>query len=56
MLDILLNHSDEVLAAVGGSAVLAALLPRPPEGSKWAVVFKLLDILAANWAKARNAK
>ena len=40
----------------GKSAMAAALLPRPAAGSRLAPLFRLLDVLAANWLNARNAK
>lgn len=46
--------ASNVLTAVGGAAVLAALLPRPAAGSKLETGFKVLDLLAANWLNARN--
>jgi hypothetical protein len=42
-----------VLTAIGGAAILAATLPRSP---KLAPLYKLLDLLAANWLHARNAQ
>lgn len=43
------------LTTVGGSAILAALLPVAAPGSRWEWARKLIDLLAANWMHARNA-
>ena len=51
-LDTLVDIATTVLNTVGASALLAALLPRSP---RFAWLFKLLDVLAANWGRARNA-
>jgi hypothetical protein len=48
-LSTIVDGAGAALTAVGG----AALLPR---SDKLAWLFKLLDILAANWAQARNAR
>jgi hypothetical protein len=45
---------DTGLTAVGGAALLAAVLPRPAETSRLAIVFRVLDLVAANWLNARN--
>lgn len=54
-LSTILGAGSAVLSVVGGASVLAAMLPRPAEGTALALAFKLLDILAANWMQARNA-
>lgn len=54
-LTTILNVGGQVLTAIGGASVLAALLPRPAQGSKLGALFGLLDLLAANWLNARNA-
>ena len=54
MLDILATVAPHVLSTVGTSALVAAFLPRPAEGSRWSGVFALVDFLAANWMNARN--
>jgi hypothetical protein len=54
--NILTDYLAPALAVPGAAAILAALLPRPAEGSRFAPVFRLLDLLAANWINARNAK
>jgi hypothetical protein len=45
----------EVAALVGTAAALAATLPRPTSG-KLLILFKVLDFLAMNLGKARNAE
>jgi hypothetical protein len=52
-LSTIVDGAGAALTAVGGASLLAALLPR---SDKLAWLFKLLDILAANWAQARNAR
>jgi len=47
-------HKEDLLSLVGGAAVLAATLPRPASG-RGALLFKVLDLLAANFGQARNA-
>lgn len=44
------------LSVVGGSAIAAAIIPRPDDTTPLGKVFALLDVLAANWANARNAR
>lgn len=49
-----LGWVDAGLTAMGGASLLAAILPRPAEGSRWAFAFRALDMVAANWLNARN--
>ena len=44
-----------VPVVMAAAAVLAAMLPQPAPGSKWAPARKLLDMLAANVGHAANA-
>lgn len=55
-LSTIVDVGGNVLTAVGGASLLAAMLPRPEKGSRLDGVFKLLDLLAANWANARNKR
>lgn len=50
-----LSWIDTGLTTIGGASLLAAILPRPAEGSRWALIFKALDLVAANWLNARNS-
>lgn len=52
-LTTLVDAGGAALTAVGGASLLAALLPRTP---RLAWLYKLLDLLAANWMQARNAQ
>lgn len=54
-IDSALRLADYGLTVVGGASILAALLPRPANGSRLSGIFKVLDFLAANWLNARNA-
>ena len=56
MLDVVMDWVVPALAVPGAASIAAALLPRPPEGSRLSVVFRVLDVLAANWLHARNAE
>lgn len=44
-----------ILSVMGGAGVLAAFLPRPT-GPKGRAIFAVLDVLASNYANARNAQ
>jgi hypothetical protein len=55
-LSTIVDAGGAVLSAVGGASLLAAVLPRPEPTSKWAALFRLLDLIAANWLNARNAR
>ena len=46
---------DTGLTAIGGASLLAAILPRPAAESRWAIIFRALDLVAANWLNARNS-
>jgi hypothetical protein len=46
-----IDVASYALTAVGASSILAAVLPRDP---RVAWVFRVLDLLAANWMNARN--
>ena len=51
------SYADLVFSLIGVAAALAALLPAPKEGQKaYAVVHALLNFLALNILRARNAK
>ena len=51
------SYADLVFSLIGVAAALAALLPPPKEGQKfYAVVHALLNFLALNILRARNAK
>lgn len=52
----IVEYTIAALAVPGAAAMAAALLPRPAAGSRLAPLFRLLDVLAANWLNARNAK
>ncbi|CAB4128297.1 hypothetical protein UFOVP99_24 [uncultured Caudovirales phage] len=52
----ILGWLTSLLTAVGGASLLAAILPRPAAGTALANGFQLLDLLAANWMNARNAR
>lgn len=41
---------------IGCASSIAAVLPKPAEGSKWTFFRKILDLLAANIGNAKNAK
>jgi hypothetical protein len=47
----------KVLAAMGGAAAVAALVPHPGPNAwwGWVVLRRLLDVVAANWLHASNA-
>lgn len=49
----LVSVGSQILAAIGAAALLAAKLPRPASGKlDW--MFKVLDLLAANFGNAKN--
>lgn len=50
-LSTIVDGAGAALTAVGGASILAALLPR---SERFAWLYKLLDLLAANWLHARN--
>lgn len=52
-LSTIVDGAGAALTAVGGASILAAILPRSP---RLAALYKLLDLLAANWLHARNAQ
>jgi hypothetical protein len=45
-----------VLSVVGGSAIVAAVLPKPSERAYkvFLIVRKLVDFIGANWFNAKN--
>ncbi len=47
----LLDAISAGLTAVGGASILAAILPRSP---RFAMLFRVIDLVAANWMQARN--
>lgn len=50
----MLDWINAGLTTMGGASLLAAILPRPAEGSRLTIIFRVLDIIAANWLNARN--
>lgn len=55
-MEIITTYVLPLFALSGFASLLAALLPRPAEGSSLGVIFHLIDALAMNWLNARNAK
>lgn len=51
------SYAGLVLSLIGVCAAVAALLPAPSEnsGSVYRVLYKLLNVLAANVGRAKNA-
>ena len=57
VVDIAIN----IAATVGGSAVLAAVLPKPGESeykayAVYLIVRKVIDFIGANWLNAKNSE
>ena len=47
-----------VLSVVGGSAIVAAVLPKPSENAYkvFIIVRKIVDFVGANWFNAKNGE
>ncbi len=47
-----------VLSVVGGSAIVAAVLPKPSDNAYkiFLIVRKLVDFIGANWFNAKNGE
>ena len=54
VVDIAIN----IAATVGGSAVLAAVLPKPTSNTVlvFQIVRKVIDFIGANWLNAKNSE
>lgn len=48
------NVAISILSTMGGSAGLAALLPKGTPGTAWGGIRKVLDFIGANWGNAKN--
>ena len=47
-----------ILSVVGGSAIVAAVLPKPSDNAYkiYLIVRKLVDFVGANWFNAKNGE
>ncbi|CAH2603236.1 conserved protein of unknown function [Rhodovastum atsumiense] len=49
------EYGVPMLTLCGASAIIAALWPRPADGSRWLPLYQLVNALGANILHARNA-
>lgn len=56
LLQIAINNPyfNTVTVLVTVASIIAAVTPTPPKGSKWATIYKLIDIVALNVLKAKQ--
>lgn len=45
---------EVVVSAIALASAVAAITPTPKEGSTWAKIYKLIDVLAINIGKAKD--